>query len=331
MNEALWIGEEQVAANVSLAEAIDIVQQGFEEQARGEIVVLEKSHVAFAGGSLHAVGAASAVSGFAAAKTWTYASGAAEPLLAIFDAGSGGLCAVVEASALSLLRTAAVCAVATRWLAPPDASELALIGTGRQAFAQVAAVAHVRRLRRVRVFSPNPAHRQALAAQLRSELRRDVLDAGSVAQAVAGAPIVTLATRATAPILEAAALAGAAHVNAIGAISPERAEIARDVLERAQRVVVDDVPAARGLSRELGEFFGGSDASWKAVETLAQVVAQRRPPSEGGLTLFKAMGTGVADLALGVEVLHRVRRAGGGREIAERSRMRPRLLPGGLD
>lgn len=330
MNEVPWIGEEQVAASVSLAEAIDIVEKGFEAQAHGDIAVLEKIHAGFPGGSLHALGAAGAASGFAAVKSWAYASGSAEPLLVLFDVASGALRAVVEATALSLLRTAAVSAVATRWLAPPEASDLAVIGTGRQAFAQVAAVAHVRRLRRVRVFSPNPAHRSRLVAQIRSELRRDVIDAGSVEEAVAGAPLVTLATRATTPLLERRMLADAAHVNAIGAISPERAEIARDVLESA-RCVVDDAPAARRLSRELGEALGSSEASWERIETLAQVVAQRRPPAGGGITVFKALGTGVADLALGIEVYYRIRRAGGGLQIARRALARPRLLPGGVD
>ncbi len=332
MNEALWIDEEQVAANVTLAEAIDIVQQGFEAQARGELAVLEKSHVGWPGGSLHALGAVCVTSGFAATKTWTYAAGVTTPLLVLFDCESGALCCVVEAFALGLLRTAAVSAVATRWLAPPDAADLALIGTGRQAFAQVAAIAHVRRLRRVRVFSPNPAHRAALVTQLRSELRRDVVDAGSVAEALEGAPIVTLATRATTPFLDAGLLATNVHVNAIGAITPDRAELAPDVVTRAARVVVDDLPAARRLSRELLEVYGGSDDAWKGVETLAQVVACKQPRATApGLTLFKAMGTGLADLALGVEVFLRVRRAGGGREIPQPERVRPRLLPGGLD
>lgn len=331
MNEVLWIGEEQVAANVSLAEAIDIVQQGFEAQARGEVAVLEKSHVGLSDGSLHALGAASRASGFAAAKIWAHAAGGAEPLLALFDTGTGALRAVIEATALSLLRTAAVSAVATRWLAAPDAGELALIGAGRQAFAQAAAVAHVRRLRRIRVFSPDPARRRALAERLRSELRREVIDAPSVADAVRGAPIVTVVTRSAAPVLEGAMLSDALHVNAIGAVSPERIELANDVLARARRIVVDDVPTARRLSRELGSFFGSSDGAWARAEMLAHVVASRQAPAVAGVTVFKAMGSGVADLALGVEVYHRIRRAGGGREIAPRGNVRPRLLPGGRD
>jgi alanine dehydrogenase len=330
--EALWIDEEQVAANVSLIEAIDIIQQGFEAQARGDVMTLEKSHVACPGGSLHALGAVSPKDGFAGTKTWTHSARGSTPLLLLFDLETGALRSVIEAFGLGQLRTAAISAVGTRWLAAPDAGDLALIGTGRQAFAQVAAVACVRRLRRVRVFSPNPEHRKAFVAQLRAEFSREVVEAASLEAALDGAPIVTLATRASAPFLEARMLARGAHVNAIGAITPERAEVAQDVIARANRVVVDELVAARRLSRELSEFYGPAQDAWNGVETLAQVVAEKRARApETELTLLKAMGTGLADLVLGIEIHRRVLRAGGGREIPQPERVRPRLLPGGLD
>ncbi len=330
--EALWVDEEQVAANVSLPEAIDIVQRGLETEARGEAVAMEKTHAAWPSGTLHALGAVSISDGFAATKTWAHTDGGSTPLLVLFDRESGALRAVIEAFALGQLRTAAISAVATRWLAAKDASELALIGSGKQALAQVAAVANVRRLRRVRVFSPNAAHRRAFVESLRAELSREVVEADSVAAAVEGAGIVTLATRATDPFLSADLLAPGAHVNAIGAITPERAELAQDVLSRARRVVVDSGPAARRFSREMVDFYGAADEAWKGVETLASVVgAKRARESETDLTLFKAMGTGMADLALAIEVYYRVRRAGGGRELPQPERVRPRLFPGGRD
>lgn len=331
-SEALWIDEAQVAANVSLVEAIEIVQQGFVAQARGDATAMPKSHVAWPGGSLHALGAVSAESGLAATKTWTHTASGATPLLVLFDRETGALRAVIEALALGQLRTAAVSAVATRWLAAPDATELALIGSGRQALPQVAAVACVRRLRRVRVYSPDSDRREAFVKALRDELSREVVAAASPAEALEGAPIVTLATRATTPFLEAAMLPRGAHVNAIGAISPERREIARSVLERASRIVVDDLAAARRLSHELMDYCGSDERVWERVETLAEVVADKRSrDEETDLTLFKAIGTGLADLVLGVEIHRRVLRAGGGREIPHPERVRPRLMPGGRD
>jgi ornithine cyclodeaminase len=96
-------------------------------------------------------------------KTWTHTEGGANPLLILFDAANGQLVAVIEAFALGQLRTAAISGLATRWLAAPDAAEMALVGAGKQALAQVAAVAAVRKLGRVRVASRNPENAAAFA------------------------------------------------------------------------------------------------------------------------------------------------------------------------
>ena len=328
--EALWIDEEQVAANVTLAEAVFMVEQAFASEAKGEAHAMERTHVAWNGGALHALGGAAY--GFAGTKTWSHAPGGSTPLFVLFDQETGSVRAIIEASALGQLRAASVSAVATRWLAPPDATELAILGTGRQALAQVAAVAHVRRLRRVRVHGPNPERRRRFAETLRSELAREVVEASSVAEAVAGAPIVTVVTRATEPVISLGQLVPGAHVNAIGAITPERAELGRDILSRASRIVVDELPAARRLSRELREYNGTSEAAWEKMETLAQVVGGKRGREHAeDLTVFKGVGSGLGDLAIAVEVYHRVVRAGGGREIPQPEPARPRLMPGGRD
>ncbi len=114
----------------------------------------------------------------------------------------------------------------------------------------------MRPLRRVRVFSPNPAHRAAFAARLRSRFGFEVIAPASVAAAVDGAPIITLVTRATAPFLSAAMVARGAHINAVGAITPERAELAGDIFARCDRVVADSVPSVQKLSREFIDHYG---------------------------------------------------------------------------
>ena len=242
--------------------------------------------------------------GVVGTKTWAHTAAGAHPLLLVFDAGTGALRAVIEAFALGQFRTGAVSGVATRRLAADSAGELAIIGAGKQAMAQVAAVLAVRALTTVRVFSPTPAHREAFARRLRDVFHIDARAAHSVAEAVADASIVTLATRAREPFLHAAMLARGAHVNAIGAITPDRVEFARDLFARCSVVAADSVPAVQRLSREFQDYYG--DGDWSAVVPLSRIVAD--PPSRGpatDVTLFKAMGIGVADLAVGNEVLER--------------------------
>ena len=121
------------------------------------------------------------------------------PLLVLWDAESGALRAVVEAFALGQLRTAATSAVATDVLAPAGASVLAIIGSGKQSLAQIAAVLSRRPIEEVRIFSPTAAHRASLATRLAGQAPWvRIVDCATPAAAVDGADVVTTATRATA-------------------------------------------------------------------------------------------------------------------------------------
>lgn len=203
-------------------------------------------------------------------------------MLILFDSSNGALQAIIEAFALGQLRTGGISGVATRWLAAADAAELAVIGTGKQMLAQVAAVAAVRPLRRVRVFSPNPKHRAQAVQRLQAAMRCAVVETKSVDACVDGASIITLVTRATQPFLTAAMVAAGAHVNAVGAITPERAEFAAGLFSRCGRIVVDSVPAVRKLSREFIDHFGDSEARWQTVTplcTVAEHIVTRRVPA----------------------------------------------------
>jgi len=316
MSAPRWIAEADVAALLDMPAAIAALAHGLAQEAQGAAQHMIKTHVRWgAGDTLHAVGAVFSADGIGGTKTWAHTAGGVTPLLILFDTARGALRAVIEAFALGQLRTGAVSGVATRVLAAVDADELAIIGSGRQAMAQVAAVRAVRPLRRVRVFSPTAAHREALAARLHARFGLAAEATASVDAAVRDAPIVTLATRARTPVLDAAPLARGTHINAIGAITPERAELAADVLPRCGLVVADSVAAAQRLSRELQEHVG-AHGDWAAVRPLCELVAAGAPrPPGADLTLLKAMGSGVADVSVGIEVLRRAEAVGRGREI----------------
>jgi ornithine cyclodeaminase len=184
----------------------------------------------------------------------------------------------------------------------------------------------VRPLRRVRVFSPRPDSRRQFAEKVRAELELEARDAGSVAEAVADATIVTLVTRAKEPFLEAAMLARGAHVNAVGAITPEREEFAQDVFDRASRIAVDSLPAVQKLAKEFMTRFGPPGPGWDKVMPLCRVIASGvRRQAGDDLTLFKAMGMGISDLALGAEIYARALKAGRGRPFAHPQRAKPRI------
>jgi alanine dehydrogenase len=323
----LWISEADVVSLMSMEDAISVLEKGLLAEARGEAQNMVKTHVTWGKGStLHAIGAVFAKDGFVGTKTWAHTEGGATPLLILFDSGDGSLKAIIEAFALGQMRTGGASGVATRRLAAEGADELGIIGAGKQAAAQVAAVVAVRPIRRIRVFGRNEERRAKLVAWASRELGVEVVAAGSIAEAVAEAPIITVVTRATEPILFAGMVSRGAHINAVGAITPERAEIAIDTLERCDQVVVDTIPSAQRLSRELIEYFGAAASGWAPVKSLASVVAAGRPRSAcDDLTLFKSLGMGISDLALGIELYRRAAQRGLGRGLAHPQKAAPRL------
>ena len=176
------------------------------------------------------------------------------------------------------------------------------------------------------MFGRHEGRRSQFVTRLKTEFGVEALATRSVAEAVEGAPIVTVVTRATEPILSAAMMARGAHINAVGAIVPRGAELAADVLARSTRVVVDSVPQAQKLSRELMDYFGPGPEKWEQVESLASLVAARRGRAESDdLTLFKSLGMGISDLSLGIELYQRALSSGVGRSFAHPQKATPRL------
>lgn len=333
---ARWLSESDVTSLLDIPAALAALEHGLRLEARGEAANMTKTHVAWPGGNLHAIGATFTGDGIAGTKTWAYTPGGSTPLLVLFDSASGALLAVIEAFALGQLRTAAASGVATRRLARPEAGALAIIGTGEQALPQVAAVAAVRPIEAVRVFGRHPDRRATFVRRVAEELGIPATGTNSVASAVEGAEVITLATRATEPFLSSAMVMRGAHVNAIGAITPERAEFDPEILDRCDPIVADSVDQARRLSREFMAYFGQGNTSWSAITPLSALVAgSYERPGGSDLTLFKAMGMGISDLSLGVQCYRGAAERGLGRIIPhpERARMSwnpARILPGGV-
>ena len=319
MLEGRWITEAEVVGVLDIDAAIAAVRDGLLAEARGEAQNMVKTHTAWDGHTLHAIGAAFPDAGVVGTKTWAHTAGGAAPLLVMFGADDGRVVAIIEAFALGQLRTASVSGLATDLLAAPAATTMAMIGTGKQALAQVAAVAAVRPIDEVRCFSPNAQHRAAFVSRVDDELGLAAVDCDSVESAVDGAAVVTLATRATEPFLAPGMVNPGTHVNAIGAITPERAEFDPALLERAAVVTADSVEQARALSAELQGWPG------ELVPLRDVVAASAGRPDGADVTVCKAMGMGTSDLALGLAVLRAAEQGGLGQPLPARRRAAPHL------
>lgn len=316
--DAVWISEADVVALVSLSDAIPALERGLAQEHAGKAANMAKTHAVWNNNrsTLHAIGAVMEGEGVVGTKTWAHTPGGACPLLILYSAENGQLVAVIEAFALGQLRTAGISGVATRWMAAADANDMALVGTGKQALAQVAGVHAVRPLKRLRVYSPNPDNRAAFIAKARKQFAFEIVECSSAEAAVSNASIVTLVTRAREPFVDSAMLARGCHLNAVGAITPERQEFAQDIFPRAGLIAVDSVDSVRRLSSEFIEQFNPQPSRWEQVRPLSERVAKGESRSSSvDLSLFKAMGMGLSDLSLGVEILARARARGVGRPV----------------
>jgi ornithine cyclodeaminase len=327
VNDPIWITEQDVVDVISLPEAIPALEAGLSLEAAGVARNMEKTHQIWDGHhTLHAIGAVVEGAHVVGTKTWAHTAGGATPLVTLWNSDTGKLEAIIEAFALGQMRTGGISGVATRCMAQGDADQLAIIGTGKQAMTQVVAVAAVRPLKRIRVFSPTPENRRAFLARLEKLFPAvTLMEAISVEKAVRDAPIITLVTRARTPVLTARMISRGAHVNAVGAITPEREEFTQDVFGRVSAIAVDMVESVKSLSAEFQQRFGNGD--WSQVRPLSELVAakaERAPDAD--ITLFKAMGMGLSDLSLGIEILKRVRAKGGGRPFPHPKPAQPRLV-----
>lgn len=317
MNEsAIWLGENDVSSLVSLQDTIDALESGLRALGGGDGFNIAKALGSFGtASSMHSLGSALPGVGFCGYKNWINTPQGAKALYILFDAAQGRLLAIMEANVLGQLRTSAMTGLGTKWLARPGISDMALIGSGRQALAQVAAVHLVRPLSRLRVWSPTAEKRKAFCEAVRAQFDFEVVEAETLRDATAGAPLVTVVTRAREPFLKAGDLDSGTHFNAVGAILPANAEFHQDVFERVGFIAVDDVPAVRKASREFIDYFdqGAGKGDWERVHPLSAVIAgDKRPAADSDLTLFKSMGMGISDLSVAMLAYKRAREAGQG-------------------
>jgi ornithine cyclodeaminase/alanine dehydrogenase-like protein (mu-crystallin family) len=327
VTDPLWITEADVVEALSLPEAIPALEAGLALEAAGTARNMAKTHQIWGGHhTLHAIGAVVEGANMVGTKTWAHTAGGATPLVTLWNSDTGRLEAIIEAFALGQMRTGGISGVATARMAKKVADDLAIVGTGKQSMTQVVAVAAVRPLKRIRVFSPTAENRRAFLARLEKLLPTvSLVEAESVEEAVRDAPIITLVTRARNPVLTARMIAPGTHLNAVGAITLEREEFTQDVFDRVSAIAVDMVDSVKSLSAEFQKRFGSGD--WSKVRPLSELVAAKAERPEGAdITLFKAMGMGLSDLALGIEILSRVRAKGGGRPIPHPKPAQPRLV-----
>jgi alanine dehydrogenase len=297
----IFLREADVKALLTMDATLAALETAFRDWAAGRASNQPRRRVA-AGAVLATMSAATgSLMGF---KAYTHTAKGARFWVALFDAADGRPRALLEADWLGRFRTGAASGLATKYLARRDASIFTIIGVGSQALTQVLAVAAVRKLREVRVFSRDAGHRAAFANEVSATLDMSVRPMASLRDAIDGAEIVTTITPAAQPIFPGEWLQAGQHLNVCGSNIPNRREVDSRTIARADLLVADDVDAARLEAGDLILAEREGQLSWGRVHSLRDVVAGttgQRQPSD--VSVFKSVGLAIEDVAAASVVL----------------------------
>jgi alanine dehydrogenase len=235
----------------------------------------------------------------------------------LFETDTGRLSALMDGATITAIRTAAVSGLATDLLANKEAAALAILGAGVQARTHLEAIAAVRPIRRVRVWSRNQEHAKNLVEEFAGRFNGSIQAMPTAEAAVQGADVVATVTASPQPVLQRSWLKDGVHVNAVGSSIPTTREIDTATMA-AVRLFVDRRESA---VNEAGDIlipmregaFGADHIQAELGDVIIGKDPGRRSASE--LTLFKSLGLAVEDVASAAFVLKRARQTGVGQTV----------------
>lgn len=217
----------------------------------------------------------------------------------LFSAETGELLALMNASAITAIRTAAVSGVATDLLAREDASDLAIIGAGVQARTHLKAIAEVRPIKRCRVASRNIEHARQLAKEISESVPFAIEPVETVEKAVGGADLIATVTNSKEPVVHREWISPGVHLNVVGSSTP----LAREVDTATIAGSALFVDRRESTLNEAGDYLfamrEGAIGPEHIRAELGEVLTKQKPgrTSPEEVTLFKSLGLAVEDLA----------------------------------
>ncbi|PHR21065.1 MAG: ornithine cyclodeaminase [Hoeflea sp.] len=238
--------------------------------------------------------------------------------MVLFEAETGGAVAMMDASLLTAIRTAAASAVATRALARPDASHLAIVGTGEQAEHHLDAMMCARKITRLSVAgrsSDKTAAFATRAANLYPDL--DISHGTDIGTAIRTADIVCTVTAAPTPIVKGEWIAPGAHVNIVGSSIPSMREVDEEMVLRGN-IWVDYLPSTLSQAGEIVDMikagtFSADQLQGEIGAHLSGEIPGRTTP--GQITIYRSLGIAAQDLAAAHHVVTRARAEGRGHHV----------------
>ncbi len=316
---SLYLGSDDVRALATREVLMDAARAAVRAERAGTVMMPPRLDVDLPTGFLRVMPAA--MGDVMGVKVMTLVKGLGNRyLLLLYNQPTGDLVALLDASEITRLRTAATTALAGEMLAPGGVAQLGLLGSGFEAESHLRLLARVWPLEHATVYSPTPERRQSFAARMSEELGVSVNAVDRPEDAVREAKVSVLATKATVPVVDGSAFPPEAVVLSIGSTRPDLRELDRSALGRACALLVDDARQVRLESGDVIDALGcGALTDDRIVSMAALDGDAQRPRADGtrDLLAFKSAGTAVQDLALAGSLLEAARAGGRGRDLGE--------------
>jgi ornithine cyclodeaminase len=314
---ALLLKEKDVEQLLSMPLALELVDRVHREYSAGQAIDVPRERTRLPRAALHILQGAVPSSGVLGYKAYTSSREGIRFIVYVFDAERGNLEGIVEANLLGMIRTGAAGGVAARVLSRADSKVAGVFGSGWQARGQVEALAAVRKLERVKVYSRNAEKRAKFCAKMRDRLGLDVVPAASAEEAVRGSDLIATITTAATPVFSGDWVEPGQHINAAGSNSLLRQEIDETTVRKCDPIVVDSRPSALKEAGDLLPAFEKGRISLGQVAELGEILNGTRPgrTDPGQVTLFESQGMAIQDLVIAAELIKRARVAGLGTEV----------------
>ncbi|MEM5471798.1 ornithine cyclodeaminase family protein [Hoeflea sp. AS60] len=239
--------------------------------------------------------------------------------MVLFESETGGAVAMMDASLLTAIRTAAASAVATRALARDAASHLAIVGTGEQAEHHLDAMICVRKITRLSIAGRSAEKAAAFAARAtRLYPDLDISHGTDIEAAIASADIVCTVTASPTPIVKGAWVASGAHVNIVGSSIPTMREVDDEMVKRGD-IWVDYLPSTLAQAGEIVDMikagtFSADQLKGEIGAHLSGEIPGRTSPDQ--ITIYRSLGIAAQDLAAAHHVLTRAQAEGRGQNVS---------------
>jgi alanine dehydrogenase len=234
----------------------------------------------------------------------------------LHDPKSGLAVAIMDGTYITAMRTGAAGAVAAKYLSREDSSTVTIIGTGVQGRSQLIALTEVRKIRKVYAFDSDHSRCLTYIAEMRKRIKAPISEATDLQDAVHDSDIVVTATPSSEPVLRGDWLQEGSHVTGIGSHSHDARELDDNVITRASKVIlntwdaktVGDIahPVMKGLFKEE-----------QIYSDIGAIVAGKKPgrTSASEITVFKSVGTAVADVSTALKAYTLALRKGIGKRV----------------